>query len=76
MSDAVFNTMINEVDSFSYEQCVILLSRLSQAFQNKQKLMEEKKSPIDIFFGSVDAEDGEKMLDAVMECRRIEPNEW
>lgn len=77
MSDSVFNTMISEVDSFSYEQCVILLSKLSQVFQNKQqKVMGENKSPIDTFFGSVEGEDSEKMLTAVKDCRRIEPDEW
>ncbi len=77
MSDAVFNTIISEVESFSYEQCVILLSKLSQVFQNKKMNMgEEKKSPIDTFFGTVDDDNSEKMMDAVMDCRRIEPNEW
>lgn len=77
MSDSVFNTMISEVDSFSYEQCVILLSKLSQIFQNKQqKVMGENNSPIDTFFGSVEGEDSEKMLTAVKDCRRIEPDEW
>lgn len=77
MSDAVFNTIISEVDSFSYEQCVILLSKLSQVFQNKNhNIVEEKKSPIDVFFGSVGIEDSEKMLNAVMDCRRTEPDEW
>ena len=36
MSDAVFNSMITEVDNFSLEQCVLLLSRLSQVFERKQ----------------------------------------
>lgn len=36
MSDAVFNSMISEVDNFSFEQCVALLSRLSEVFSKKQ----------------------------------------
>ena len=77
MSDAAFNSMIAEVDDFSYEQCVILLSRLTQVFSRKKsETVEKKVSPIDQFFGSVDDEDSEKMLEAVQDCRRIEPNEW
>ena len=37
MSDAAFNSMMTEVDNFSFEQCVLLLSRLSQVFTRKQK---------------------------------------
>lgn len=37
MSDAVFDSMLTEVDNFSFDQCVLLLSRLSQVFAKKQK---------------------------------------
>ncbi len=77
MSDAVFNSMMAELDNFSYEQCVLLLGRLTQVFSKKKAETSEKEiSPIDSFFGSVNAEDSEKMLEAVQDCRRIEPNEW
>ncbi len=33
MSDVTFNAMLNEVDSFSYNQVVALLSRLIQVLQ-------------------------------------------
>lgn len=36
MSDAAFNSMMTEVDNFSFDQCVLLLSRLSQVFSKKQ----------------------------------------
>ena len=36
MSDAAFNSIMTEVDNFSFEQCVLLLSRLSQVFTKKQ----------------------------------------
>lgn len=36
MSDAAFNFIMTEVDNFSFEQCVLLLSRLSQVFTKKQ----------------------------------------
>ena len=77
MSDAAFNSMISEVDDFSYEQCVILLARLTQVFsKRKSEPVVKEISPIDQFFGSVNDEDSEKMLEAVQDCRRIEPNEW
>ena len=77
MSDAMFNTMISELDSFSNEQCVVLLSRLSRVFQKRHvDATETKKSPIDKFFGTVGQEESEKMLDAVSDCRRVDFNEW
>lgn len=33
MSDAVFDEIIDKVDSFSYNQCVMLLARLTQTLQ-------------------------------------------
>ena len=36
MSDVAFNSILTEVDNFSFEQCVLLLSRLSQVFTKKQ----------------------------------------
>jgi hypothetical protein len=77
MSDSAFNTMMTEMDSFTYDQCVLLLSRLTQIFSKKKGETENKEiSPIDKYFGSVSEEDSDKMLEAVMDCRRIEPNEW
>lgn len=77
MSDMAFNAMMNEVDNFSYDQCVELLSRLSSVFKGKKHFSAaEKTTPIDKFFGTVNAEDSEKMLEAVKDCRRIEPDEW
>lgn len=34
MSDRAFNAVLNDVDSFSYNQCVLLLARLTQTLQN------------------------------------------
>ena len=42
MSDAAFNSIMTEVDNFSFEQCVLLLSRLSQVFTKKQRKMVKK----------------------------------
>lgn len=75
MSDVAFNTMMSNVEFFSYDQCVALLSKLSQVFHNK-KSETTKVSPIDKFFGVINNEDSEKMLEAVEDCRRIDPNEW
>ena len=36
MSDAAFDSMMNEVDNFSFDQCIMLLSRLSQVFSKKK----------------------------------------
>lgn len=76
MSDMAFNAMMTEVDTFSYDQCVVLLARLSQVFKRKKQEAFAEVSPIDRFFGTVSDEDSEKMLEAVKDCRRIEPNEW
>lgn len=76
MSDFAFNRIMTEVDFFSYDQCVSLLSKLTQVFQSKKKEAVENVSPIDKFFGVIDESDSEKMLSAVEDCRRIEPNEW
>ena len=76
MSEAAFNAMMTEVDGFSYDQCVALLARLSQVFKGKKREAVADESPIDRFFGTVSGEDSERMLEAVKECRRIEPDEW
>ena len=69
MSDTTFDYVLNEVDSFSYDQCVILLSKLTDAFSKKgNDVVVHENSPIDKFFGSVDEEDSEKMLTAVQDC--------
>ena len=36
MSDAAFDSMMNEVDNFSFDQCIMLLSCLSQVFSKKK----------------------------------------
>jgi len=75
MSDTTFNTLLTEVDNFSYEQCATLYARLSEIFTEK-KLIQQAPSPIDLFLGVIDENDRNKMLTAVQECRKTEPNEW
>ena len=36
MSDAAFDSIMTEVDNFSLDQCIMLLSRLSQVFSKKK----------------------------------------
>ncbi len=36
----------------------------------------EKKNPLEDFCGVISNEDAQIMMDAVEECRRIEPDEW
>lgn len=43
MSGMAFNAMMNEVDNFSYDQCVELLSRLSSVFKGKKHFSEAEK---------------------------------
>ena len=46
MSDVAFNAVLNDVDSFSYNQCVLLLARLTQTLQN----WASKDSDEDLFY--------------------------
>lgn len=41
-----------------------------------KKNIRKNISPIDRFFATVDESDSDKMLEAVQDCRRIEPYEW
>ena len=66
MSNTTFNTLLSEVDNFSYEQCTALLARLSKVFINKNPL-HQSLSPIECFFGTVDKDDSDKMLATVEE---------
>lgn len=36
MSDALFNDFLTEVDSFSFEQCAIILSRISNRLRTSK----------------------------------------
>lgn len=74
MSDAAFNSILTEVDNLSYEQCAALLAHLSKVFMDKKNIRKDI-SPIDRFFATVDESDSDKMLEAVQDCRRIEPGE-
>ena len=61
MTDMAFNRMMNEVDSFSYDQIVALLARLTQVLQSwtifeneeipnelTQKVMKDAESGINL----------------------------
>ena len=48
MSDAAFDSMMNEMDNFSLEQCKKLFARLSEVFTKKKN---ESVSPRKSMFG-------------------------
>lgn len=43
MSDSAFNSVLNEVDSFSYNQCIMLMTRFAQALQSWASKDDESK---------------------------------
>lgn len=55
MSDMAFNAVLNEVDSFSYNQCVQLLARLSKVLQNwnikEEAVDSDKKHRLEVLAG-------------------------
>lgn len=54
MSDIAFNTVLKEVDSFSYNQCVALLEKLSEAL--KAWSSNSKKAEDDSFYSEKNME--------------------
>ena len=68
MSDIAFNAVLNEVDSFSYNQCVMLLTRLSQALQN----WASKDSDEDLFYSKSNIEHIERGIKALDEGKGVE----
>lgn len=49
MSDITFNAMLNEIDSFSYNQCVTLLGKLSDILKEWTPKNDEQK---DLFYSN------------------------
>ena len=41
MSDVAFNSVLTEVDSFSYDQCVALLKKLSEVLKSRSFAKED-----------------------------------
>ena len=68
MSDLSFNTVLNEVDTFSYNQCVLLLSKLTQTLQN----WTSKDNDDDLFYSKTNIAHLERGIKALDEGKGIE----
>ena len=68
MSDIAFNAMLKEVDSFSYNQVVTLLARLTQVLQS----WTPKDNNDDLFYSPSNIAHLERGLKALNEGKGVE----
>lgn len=68
MSDIAFDTVLEEVNSFSYNQCVLLLARLTKTLQNWTS---ESKDD-DLFYSKSNIAHLERGIKALKEGRGVE----
>ena len=68
MSDVAFNAVLNDVESFSYNQCVMLLSRLTQVLRN----WTSKDDSEDLFYSKSNIEHLERGIKALNEGKGVE----
>ena len=68
MSDMTFNAVLNDVDTFSYNQCVLLLARLTQVLQN----WASKDSSDDLFYSKSNIAHLERGIKALNEGKGVE----
>lgn len=68
MSDRAFNAVLNDVDSFSYNQCVLLLARLTQTLQNWTSKDENE----DLFYSKNNIAHLERGVKALNEGKGVE----
>lgn len=68
MSDMAFNAVLNDVDTFSYNQCVLLLARLTQALQN----WASKDGSDDLFYSKSNIAHIERGIKALNEGKGVE----
>ncbi len=68
MSDVAFNAVLNDVDTFSYNQCVMLLSRLTQVLQN----WTSKDESDELFYSKSNIEHLERGIRALNEGKGVE----
>ncbi|MGN0739744.1 MAG: hypothetical protein ACI4LX_06195 [Treponema sp.] len=68
MSDSTFNTVLNEVDSFSYNQCIILLTRITQTLQNWTSKDENEE----LFYSKSNIDHLERGIKALNEGKGVE----
>ena len=68
MSDRAFNAVLNDVDSFSYNQCVFLLARLTQTLPNWTSKDENE----DLFYSTSNIAHLERGVKALNEGKGVE----
>ncbi|MGN0728041.1 hypothetical protein [Treponema sp.] len=68
MSDSTFNTVLNEVDSFSYNQCILLLTRITQTLQNWTSKDENEE----LFYSKSNIDHLERGIKALNEGKGVE----
>ena len=77
MKTAAFDSIVAQVDTFSYDQCLALLGKITQSLKKLRPEAEQKNiSPIEQFAGLVNDADSKLMMEAVQECREVDWNEW
>ncbi|MEE0886066.1 MAG: hypothetical protein UIB61_04110 [Treponema sp.] len=75
MKTAAFNSIVAQVDTFSYDQCLALLGKITQSLKKLSPEAGRKNiSPIEQFAGLVNDADSKLMMDAVQECRKVDWN--
>ena len=67
MSEAAFNAVLNDVDNFSYNQCVLLLARLTQTLQN----WTSQESDEDLFYSKSNITHLERGVKALNEGKGV-----
>ena len=67
MSDMAFNAVLNDVDTFSYNQCVLLLARITQVLQNWSSTDKD-----DLFYSKSNMEHIERGIKALNEGKGVE----
>lgn len=77
MKTTTFNSIVSQVDTFSYDQCLALLGKITQSMKKlRPEARQKNASPIEQFAGLVNDADSKLMMDAVQECRKVDWNEW
>lgn len=68
MSELAFNSVLNEIDSFSYSQCVALMAKLAQTLQG----WAPKDDDRDLFYSKSNIAHLERGIKALNEGKGIE----
>ncbi len=65
MSDVLFSQMLNEVDTFSFDQCIELLSKITDKLKNHEGIEKPFKRELGGLKGQIEMSDD---FDAPLEC--------